>query len=306
MLQGQLSQFARMASAPREFGALQVRERVITTTGLAIGIENISTVSTFEDTNASWIVLALLALGALVAAVAAPPALVAALLLGWLAYRGWRKRNSYRLVISTNDGARFHFIGKDPRLVSEVREFITRKMDQRDPRLTLNVNLEKGTIENLNVGQLYADTVVAGDNNQVASNSPGAKVGTADTTQTTHTTTHTANHYTATNSPGAQVGAGNQSWGATVAAPVTQTITRIDYSPVLPQIEYWQRSAAATQGWEHVAERLARLEALLKDGTPAPEQKQVARSLAAELSHILQGYPAAVQLFQGVLRLIGM
>ncbi|MEQ1711465.1 MAG: hypothetical protein ABL908_08680, partial [Hyphomicrobium sp.] len=95
---------------------------------------------------------------------------------------------------------------------------------------------------------------------------------------------------------------GNVSRGATNTA----TIQNIDYTSVLPEIERWRQSAAGSQGWEQVAERLATLEKLLAAGTPTRDQKSNARTLATDLSQILQGYPAAVQLFQTVVRMIGL
>lgn len=299
MLQQQLARVAQVSSGPREFGALQVRERVITATGLAISIDNISTVSTWHNRSNGWILTLLLMIAALGAALGSGgPAqlmlLIPPMLLAALTIYLWLKRNRYRLIIATNDGAKFHFSGPDLHLLDEVRDFITRKIDQKDPRLTLNANFEKGSIENLNVDKLYADVVASGTNVNVASRSPGARVGSSEAS------------YSAHNSPGAQVGTGNTSRGSRVAATVTQTIARVDYSSVLPEIERWQRSAAGSQGWEHVAERLSRLEVLLKEGTPTVEQKQSARALAVDLSQVLQGYPAAVQLFQSVIRLIGL
>lgn len=298
MVQSSVAQLANLANAPKEFGALQVRERVITARGLAISIDNVSTVASLEDTNAWWVLLAVLTLLFAIGGVMNPLALLLALGTGAMAFTAWRRRNSYRLVIATNDGSKFHFIGKDLKIIDEVREFITRKIDQNDPRLTLVANFEKGVIENVHVDQLNAGAVVSGSHNQVAANSPGARV----VGQESHTTTNTTTHNQATNSPGAQVGTGNISRGATTVA----TTQIIDYSSVLPEIERWRQSAAGSQGWEHVAERLATLEGLLAAGTPTREQKTSARSIATDLSQILQGYPAAVQLFQSVIRMIGL
>lgn len=290
MVQNQLAQFAQMAAAPKTFGALEVRERVITTAGLTIIIDNIATVASVENKSGAWIALLIFTLLAAVAGIAAPPVLVIAALLAIATFFLWRKRNAFSLVISTNDGSKTHFSGADPKVIDEVRDFITRKIDQKDTKLTLVANFEKGIIENLHVGQLNAGAVVSGNNNQVAANSPGARVGSPDT------------HNHATNSPGAQVGTGNVSRGSTTTA----TIQVVDYSSVLPEIERWRQSAAGSQGWEHVAERLATLENLLASGTPTRDQKSNARTLATDLSQILQGYPAAVQLFQTVVRMIGL
>jgi len=207
------------------------------------------------------------------------------------------------LCVSCNDGSKAYFTGHDE-FLQRARLLLTEKINAIEANTSYTVNFANGTIENLNLGTVEsfkADTVVSGNNTHVAANSPGARVASPETPRNTHATTHTATHYTASNSPGAQVGRGNVVQGSTVTAAVTLT----DYSAVLPEIERWRASAAGSPGWEHVAERLARLEALLNDGTPTAEQKQAARGLAIDLSQILQGYPAAVQLFQGVLRLIG-
>ncbi|MEQ1711862.1 MAG: DUF6232 family protein, partial [Hyphomicrobium sp.] len=235
MVQNQLAQFAQMAAAPKSFGALEVRERVITTTGLAIAIDNVATVSTVETTNWTWMFVLLLAIPAAAAGAAfSAAAMLVSLVPTAFAIMLWLKRKKLRLVIGTSDGSRIHFKGPNPKLLHEVREFITRKIDQKDTKLTLVANFEKGIIENLHVDQLNAGAVVSGNNNQVAANSPGARVGSHDSHNTTQ------NH--ATNSPGAQVGTGNVSRGATNTA----TIQNIDYTSVLPEIERWRQSAAGS------------------------------------------------------------
>lgn len=245
MAQNQLSTFAALASEPKSFGSLQVRERVITTEGLAISIDNVATVSTVEYTSSTWMIFLFLALASLAPLAASNgnasnPFVLLAAALGLAALYKFFFRKKLRLIIGTSDGSRIHFKGPDPKLLHEVREFITRKIDQKDTKLTLVANFEKGIIENLHVDQMNAGAVVSGNNNQVAANSPGARVGSHDT----HTTTNTTTHNQATNSPGAQVGTGNVSRGATTVA----TMQIIDYSSVLPEIERWRQSAAGSQG----------------------------------------------------------
>jgi len=277
----------------RTFGQLDIRERVLDTGERTITVANISTVSLAKlDKKRArvvfWLLAAVSVAGGIVYVsggdvVAGAVSLALAALFAWLAFRA---KDIITLAIGTNDGARTLFSSTDGTYLAEIKQFLTEKINTGDLRAgTFIIDQSK---QEISIGKVVtggdhsvtAGSIVAGSHNQVATHSPGSRFGNAETS------------YSAVNSPKAQVGAGN------VAA-------RIDYSSVLPSVEQWQRQAAQSPGWEHVAERLAELEGLLKSGTPNPEGKGKVRSLVTDLSAMLQAYPAAVQLFQSIARLAG-
>ena len=277
----------------RTFGQLNIRERVLDTGERTIAVANISTVSLAKlDKKRARIVLWILAAISAVAGLLSlfggdVPSSVVALafagLFGWLAYRA---KDIITLAIGTGDGARTLFTSTDEAYLAEVKRFLTDKINTGDLRAATfvfdqsNQEISIGKVVTGDDHSVTADSIVTGSHNQVATHSAGAQFGNADT------------RYSAVNSPKAQVGPGNRA-------------SHVDYSSVLPNVEEWRRQAAQSPGWEHVAERLGELETLLKSGTPHAEGKGKVRSLVADLSGILQAYPAAVQLFQSIARLAG-
>lgn len=213
-------------------------------------------------------------------------ALAAALLVIWAMLP--RTTQPY-LIITTNDGTRSLFSsGHSHETLEKVRRVLSDKINAQDEAATYTVNFATGVIENLNLekgASLNADTVVAGDGNQVVANSPGGRIATADQT------------FSATSSPGAQIGFGNTQAGNTL------TVTYIDYSGVLPQIEQMHRFYARDPNAAHVAERLSEMEVLMRSGTPTEPGRSRIRVLATDLSTILQGYPPLVQFFHDIVRL---
>ncbi|AHB49819.1 hypothetical protein W911_01240 [Hyphomicrobium nitrativorans NL23] len=284
---------AESVGGTRTFGRLNVRERVLDTGDRTIAVANISTVSLAKLDKkwtriVLWILAALCGASGLFSLVGGDVfssilALALAGLFGWLAYRA---KNILTLSLGTNDGARTLFSSTDEAFLSDVKRFLTDKINTGDLRAATFVfdhskqDISIGKVVTGNDHSVNADSVVTGSHNQVATNSAGAQFGNSET------------RYSAVNSPKAQVGAGN-------------TVARVDYSSVLPNVEEWRRQAAQSPGWEHVAERLGELETLLKSGTPNAEGKGKVRSLVSDLSGILQAYPAAAQLFQSIARLAG-
>ena len=276
----------------RTFGRLNIRERVLDTGDRTIAVANISTVSLAKlDKKRTrivlWILAGLCVVSGLVSLVGGDMSSVLLLALagffGWLAYRA---KDIVTLAVGTGDGARTLFSSTDEAFLAEVKRFLTEKINTGDLRAATFIfdqstqDISIGKVVTGNDHSVNADSVVTGSHNQVATNSAGAQFGNSDA------------RYSAVNSPKAQMGAGN-------------TVARVDYSSVLPNVEEWRRQAAQSPGWEHVAERLSELEALLKSGTPNADDKGKVRSLVADLSGILQAYPAAVQLFQSIARLAG-
>lgn len=276
----------------REFGQLNIRERVLDMGGRTVTVANISTVSLgkVNKSRARLVLWILAAAGTIAGGVSmylgdlgGVLALLLAVAFAWLAFRN---KDVVTLAIGTNDGARTLFSSIDEAYLVEIKQFLTEKINTGDMRAgTFIIDQSKqdisiGKVVAGNDHSVNADTIVTGSHNQVAANSPGTRFGRSETS------------YSAVNSPKAQVGTGNVS-------------SRIDYSSVLPGVEHWHRQAAESPGWEHVAQRLSDLEALLKSGTPNADGRGKVRSLVSDLSSMLQAYPAAVQLFQSVARLAG-
>lgn len=155
----------------------------------------------------------------------------------------------------------------------------------------------------MNAGSLDVGALVQGDNNQVAANSPGAEIGTTKTTNTTNTTTthntSNTNTFSAENSPGAVVGTGN------VAVANTTRVTTIDYGDHMRIIGDWRQFYAQQPETRHIEQRLSELERLMRAGTPDEPSRRRLRDVVLDLSAILQGYPAMVQVFRDIARLAG-
>ena len=227
----------------------------------------------------------------------APPLLVALVvfvvvgLLIWLGMRAKDTSMSF-LTIATNDGSRTIFPSADRQYLGTVKDFIAEKIN-RDDQTSVHYFDNRSTnvrAETANIGtdqSIHADTLVAGDDNWIAARSPGASIGNSSQT------------YQATNSPGAQVGTGN------LALANRIRVEAVDFSPVLPQIGELRKFYARTDGTQHIEQRLSELERLMTAGAPAPTEKSRVRSLAVDLSSLLQAYPPMVQLFQHILRMVG-
>lgn len=290
-------------AATETYSFLQIDKNVVKTPGRTISVQHIATVSiqALPHPSQRYLVnlsLIGLAIGLFVLVSGAGPldgygqrsqglplAIMGGAVVGLVVAALLRK--TFFLIIGSNDGARTTFTSRDRKLLEAARDVLTQKLNEDGVVPNVNINFETGKIEGLNVATLNAGTVVAGSNNNVAANSHGARIGTRDV------------NLTANNSPGAQLGTGNTATGT------QSTSVMVDYSTVLPHVEEWQRYAASNQGWEQVADKLSELELLMRSGTPSSEQKNKVRSLSVDLSTILQGYPAAVQLFQAVARAAG-
>ena len=291
----------------RQFGHLNVRERVIDAGDRAISIDNISTISIYTETTKGpralfFLFAAIVGLAGLAALIQStsyagpPPALGVVLLClsGILIFAGVRSKDHVMsfLTIATNDGSRTVFPSRDRKYLRTVKDFIAEKINRNDLTAVQYFDNRSTSVqaETANIGtdqSIRADAIVMGDNNLVASRSAGAHVGT------------TSHSYSAVNSPGAQVGAGNTATGNVIHMRVT------DFSSVLPQITELREFYGRTAGASHVEERLAELERLMKAGAPAPSEKSRVRSLASDLGTILQAYPPMVQLFQHIVRMVG-
>lgn len=295
----------------RQFGHLNVRERVIDTGDRAISIGNIATISILtrieKGKRDSYFVVAgivtLIGLSLLFGAIgngprggAAPLPLALAILAVagmfiWLGIRSKDTSTTY-LTIATNDGSRTIFPSADRAYLSAVKDFIADKINRDDEAAVQYFDNRSTHVRaaTANIGtdqSVYADALVVGDNNWVAARSAGASIG-----NSTHS-------YQATNSPGAQVGA------SVVAIGNRVRIETVDFSQILPQITELRNFYGRTANAEHIEQRLSELEHLMAAGAPAPADKSHVQKLATELSTILQGYPPLVQLFQHVAQLVG-
>jgi hypothetical protein len=297
----------------RDFGHLSIFERVLDTGQRTIAIDNVATVSigTARYRFWRWVfwgLTGLFVLGAIIdlfqivqyysdwgfntelLTTALTKAAVAAI---FFFVARWLKDVTY-LSIGASDGSLSTFKSHDQAFLADIKNFLTEKINEKNLGAKLAADFAAAAKQPITVNHYgdvhqntYEGTVISGSGHSVNLNSPGAAAGYGSAV------------YSASNSPGAQLGSGN------IAAGNRNSVTHVDYSSVLPNIEQWQRYAAQNKGWEHVAERLQEFETLLRSGTPTPDSKGKVRTLAVDLSSILQGYPAAVQLFQAVMKLAG-
>lgn len=207
------------------------------------------------------------------------------------------------LSISTSDGVRTSFASEDVNFVERAWYVLTERMNAKGHAAPININFEKGTIENLNVasaGSVSSATHISGTGHTVATNGATAVAGNGHTVQTANgangrvgtieTTTNV------TRSPGAQVGNGHSQNGA---AHANHEIA-IDFSHYLPAVVDMHRFYSRQPDAQHLEQRLHELELLMRAGAAGQHQKSRIRELSGELSHILQAYPAVTQIFQHI------
>lgn len=317
-------------SGRREFGAINVYERVLDTDGRTINIDNIATVSVGTIKRRAlrwlfWIAAGLTALSVLLDAFAffnlassiglsyASSALVMLLVkaaaVAGLIFVGSLLYDIQVLIIGASDGSRTVFRSRNLGYLEEVKSFLTRKINEQDLSAKLAADF-KHAVSRPITQNFYGGThvsnqggvVAMGDDNRIAVNSAGAMVGDglARVEGTGHRIGTRDTSYALESASGVQIGLGN------IAAGNTTTTARIDFSSVLPQIGELHRFYAQQPGSEHIAERLADLEHLMQSGAATREHKSQIRALAEDLGRFLQAYPAMVQLFGHIGRLVGL
>lgn len=287
-------------------GTLKVRGRVLETTGRTIALNNVAIISVGRIKSEGSFRLGLLSAATFAGALyltasgsgtyQSTPGVVIVFAWALFALFGFLFAKSFDqtpyLTIGTSDGVRTKFTAPRMDILHRVREILTEKINADDHNAVININFEKGVIETLNAGSLDVGALVQGDNNQVAANSPGARVGTVEKT------------YYAENSPGAQVGEGNVATGIATHATISN-ISTVNYAAHLPTIADWRNFYAQHPDGRMIEQRLAELETLMKSGTPTPKSRGRLKDVALDLSMILQGYPAMVQVFRDIVRLAG-
>ena len=313
-------------SGRREFGSVKIYERVVDTDDRAINIDNIATVSVGVVPNRflRWLVWSI-ASGVATMGVTAlaqttsrgrfdPGDLIAAIALFVAAVGiylfGRRFHDTYLLVIGASDGSRTVFPSRDLKHLREVKSFLTRKINEQDVSAKLSADFKAAVsrpiVNNHNYGGTQYNNngdgaMAIGDGNQMALNSPGATVGNGNlhvNGSGNRFGTHEAS-YALTGAAGVQIGSGH------IAAGNQSTATHIDFTGVLPQVVELHRHYAQQANSRHVEERLMELEMLMRSGASSQQQKGRIRELAGDLGQILQAYPAMVQFFGHVARLVG-
>jgi hypothetical protein len=314
-------------SGRREFGSVKIYERVVDTDDRTINIDSIATVSVGVVPNRflRWLVWAVAGAVALVGLSALggsltrsrfdPADLLGAIVMFAVAvaiyFFGRRFTDTYLLVIGASDGSRTVFPSRNLKHLHEVKDFLTRKINEQDVSATLAADfkaaMSRPIVHNNNYGGTQYNNngngaMAIGDGNQMAVNSPGATVGNGNLhvngsgnrigTQETS--------YALNGASGVQIGTGN------VAVGNTSTATHLDFSGVLPQVVELHRYYAQQANSRHVEERLMELEMLMRSGAASQQQRSRIRELAGDLGHILQAYPAMVQFFGHVGRMVGL
>lgn len=315
-------------SGRREFGAIAIYERVLDTDGRTINIDNIATISVgvLRYRLIRWLIwlagagFGLFAIGTLITAfrlIGEGGFSYATPILGWGFFQaaiavgcyflGRWFRDVNVLMIGASDGSRSVFRSRDMAYLREVRNFLTKKINEQDLSAKLSADFKEAVsrpvTQNIYGGTHVNNTgvMVAGDNNQFAYNSANAMVGDGQLringSGNRFGTQETS--YAVNGSAGVQIGAGHTATGNQNSA------IRIDFSGVLPQIVDLQRFYSQHQGMEHIEQRLTEMELLMRSGAMSRDQKSRMGELAADLGSILQSYPAMVQLFGHVGKLVG-
>jgi hypothetical protein len=314
-------------SGRREFGSVKIYERVVDTDDRTINIDSIATVSVGVVPNRflRWLVwtiaggVAATGLSQMAGTLARNrfdlADLAGALTMFAVAvaiyFFGRRFKDTYLLVIGASDGSRTVFPSRNLKHLHEVKDFLTRKINEQDVSATLAADfkaaMSRPIVHNNNYGGTQynnngSGAMAVGDGNQMAVGSPGATVGNGNLNVNgsgnrfgTHETSYGLNGVA-----GVQIGTGH------VAAGNQSTANHIDFSGVLPQVVELHRYYAQQANSSHVEERLMELEMLMRSGAASQQQKSRIRELASDLGHILQAYPSMVQFFGHVGRLVGL
>lgn len=305
-------------SEAEDYGVLRVERQLIVTKKKSIAIRNVASLEV--DTERDWgsktnnldkarnrekltaYTIITIVLVSFVGVFSGAPAAISLALMLTLALAYYRFRyvstlpdlvtareaeDYFTLTIRTNAGSGISFRAPKKEIIDTLRKIISNKMNERDSQTIYNINLESGTIETINASRIETATIVQGDNNKVATGSPGARVGTNDSI------------YSASNSPGAVVGDGN------VASGNATNVQKIDYGADLLTIEQWRSHFAKEPNAQELERRLAELEALMRHGTPTREAKSRLRDIVQELTAALNHYGPAAELFARLLRLTG-
>ena len=284
-------------SKPQTFGELTIERRVLLMKNETISIPSIASIVVREwtETRKPPVILVLLGAGFV--------GWLVALALGHRTYGGGIEPNSTawflvsliafgiiyvlatsstdfrRLVIFTNDGRATYFNAPDVAVLEKVRRVLSDKINAHDEATIYNINLEKGTIENISVGRVDAiGALVTGDSNQVA-----VGQGRIGTTEVAHST-------------GVQVGQGNVWQG--------DAMSKVDYARFIPTVNEWT-SYYAGLGHHDLAAELEKLEQLMRAGTPSPAEKKTLRDLVTDLGKIIGGTGEVAHFFSMIARAAG-
>lgn len=314
-------------SGRREFGSVKIYERVVDTDDRTINIDSIATVSVGVLPNRflRWLVwavaggVAATGLSMLAGTVARnrfdPFDLIGAMVMLAVAvaiyFLGRRITDTYLLVIGASDGSRTVFPSRNLKHLHEVKDFLTRKINEQDLSAKLTADFKAAVsrpiINNHNYGGTQynnndSGAMAVGTGNQMAVNSPGATVGNGNL----HVSGNGNRIGTAETSYGLNGAAGVQIGTGHVAAGNQSTAAYLDFAGVLPQVVELHRYYAQQANSRHVEERLMELEMLMRSGAASQQQRSRIRELAGDLGDILQAYPAMVQFFGHVGRMVGL
>lgn len=282
-------------SDSREYKNLSIYERVLDTGERTINLNNVATVTIVVESFFLWRILALVS-GIVFVLIGLVPlftggsfgaanSLLSLLLAAGAFFLFWRWRDVSYLQIGASDGSRSVFRSTDQGLMVEVKDFLTKKINEQNVQATSHFHF----------GDRISGDKVSGD--KVAGDKfEGDQVRGNKTVNTHNTHVEGVGHQVAAHSDRARFGNG---------ATIDQSV-HVDYSQMLPDVEKLHRFYANQPDAKHIEERLSELEFLLRSGTPTTDNKSRVVTLTSELSNILQAYPPMVQLFQHIGHLAGM
>lgn len=316
---------ANNAAATQTFETLKVERRVLTTAARTVVIANIASLSVGTHIiHRPRLLYGLAALvftaltyvslrpdGAIIPAIPGVAAIVLGIVTLGLLYLALKPddRRHY-LIIASSDGLLTRFTAADRGLLNEVRTLLAEKIESGDEDMTFSVNFEKGEIEGVGSppAQPSGQTNGAG-HGQLSQPSGGhgasrmqPELGRAPANGSGRAADFTANGDnaalggTAGRQRGIQLRDAHAQGQATPTTPPASD-SFVDYANLLPAIVEMHRFYARQPGAQHLEQRLSELELLMRAGTPTVSQKQRLKELTQDMSHILQAYPQAVQLF---------
>lgn len=295
--------------------------RVVTTPARTIAIASISTVSVGTDVapkpKSIYLALALVSGAAayaiyqstqapmMSAAILSPLALaLAAIVFGAIALKPDDK--TQYLVISTNDGLTTRFTGANPEFLEAVRDVLTSKIETGNESPTYAIYFRDGRIDTLEApdarsrapasqGHAYAN----GSINSAAQPGSALAAGHAQSPSPNgghHRFANEESTQSALRAPAAekhhkhgQIGNGHHA-----------IESYVDFRNLLPAVVEMHRFYARQANTEHLEQRLSELELLMRSGAQTRSQKVRVRELTSDLSHILQAYQPAVQIFSQI------
>jgi hypothetical protein len=264
---------------------LTIRERIVETGDWTISIPSIATVCVRAQkrplyrgvllTAASISAIAGLSNYVLGLVMPTLPVLIASLAVTAIcALLSLRTKGTWELAFTSSDGSRCAVTSKDQKQLTEIRTFLTEKINRQDCRACRVFRLNGN-------GEAEPGSLTVSDAMRAISERADLETVPAQV-------------------PEPIALRPIEPASANAAQP---SGSGVDYSSVLAQITDLHRFYERHPQAAHIHERLSEMELLMRSGTPSVTQQQRVRELALDLSNIMSAYPHMTQLFTHVTQL---